>query len=147
MIKKTVESVAGAKNVIIQLYLGTAKIFRDVVFQKSRSEIIDLAVKSTALIRDLTAEAAAHYGTNFRLNYGLEGFSQAEPEFIIELCEAVKKSWGRAGLGNQRIAFNLAASVEIAPPNHYADQVNNLEAYFALLISLSQGRIFLSQYQ
>ncbi|KIJ47492.1 hypothetical protein M422DRAFT_74814 [Sphaerobolus stellatus SS14] len=123
LIKKTLESVAGAKNVIIHVYLGTAQIFRDVVFKKSRSDIIDLAIKSTAQIRNLTAEYAARYGTNFRFNFGVEGFSQAEPEFAVELCEAVKKTWGRAGLGNNRIMFNLAASVEIAPPNHFADQI------------------------
>jgi len=117
------ESVAGAKNVIIHVYLGTAQIFRDVVFKKSQSEIIDLAVRSTELIRDLTAEYSSRYGTNFRFNYGVEGFSQAEPKFVVELCEAVKKAWGRAAPGENRIMFNLAASVEIAPPNHFADQV------------------------
>ncbi|KAF8575329.1 aldolase [Ramaria rubella] len=131
LVKRTMESVSGAKNVIVHIYLGTAQVFREVVFQKSRAETIDLAVKHTALVRDLTSEYSARYGTKFRLNYGVEGFSQAEPEFVVELCEEVKRAWGKAGTGNDRLSFNLAASVEVAPPNHFADQVE----YFSRKIS------------
>ena len=111
---------------IFHLYLGAAPIFREVVLQKSPAEIIDLAVKHTALVRDLTNEYSARYGTRFRLNYGIEGFSQAEPAFVLELCEEVKRTWGKAGKGNDRLSFNLAASVEVAPPNHFADQVRDI---------------------
>jgi 2-isopropylmalate synthase len=123
LIRKTLESVSGAKNVIVHVYLGIAKIFRDLVLRKSPAETIDLAVKCTALIRDLTNEYASRYGTNFRFNFGVESFSQAEPSFVIDLCEQIKRTWGKAGPGNKRLIFNLAASVEIAPPNHFADQV------------------------
>lgn len=131
LIKKTLESVAGAKNVIIHTYLGTARIFREVVFQKTCQETVEMAKKNVALVRDLTQEYAARYGTNFRFNFGVEGFSQAEPDFVLELCEEVKRTWARAEPGNQRITFNLAASVEVAPPNHFADQVE----YFSRNIS------------
>lgn len=126
LIKRTLESVAGAKNIIIHTYLGTAQIFREVVFQKTCQETVDMAVKNVALVRDLTQEYAARHGTNFRFNFGVEGFSQAEPDFVLELCEEVKRTWGRAEPGNQRITFNLAASVEVAPPNHFADQVRGI---------------------
>ncbi|GJJ14511.1 hypothetical protein Clacol_008775 [Clathrus columnatus] len=131
LIKRTLESVAGAKNVIIHTYLGTARIFREVVFKKTCTEAMEMAAKNVSLVRDLTQEYTARYGTNFRFNFGVEGFSQAEPEFVLELCEEVKRTWARAGLGNQRITFNLAASVEVAPPNHFADQVE----YFSRNIS------------
>ncbi|KAF8525558.1 hypothetical protein BU17DRAFT_62703 [Hysterangium stoloniferum] len=131
LIKKTMESVAGAKNVILHMYLGTARVFREVVFQKSCAETIDMAVKGTALVRDLVNEYGARYGTNFRFAYGVEGFSQAEPDFVVDLCEEVKRTWGKAGPGNNRMTVNLAASVEVAPPNHFADQVE----YFCRRIS------------
>lgn len=129
LIKRTLESVAGAKNVIVHTYLGTAQIFREVVFGKTRLETIEMAAKNVALVRDLTQEYTARYGTQFRFNFGVEGFSQAEPDFVLELCEQVKRTWGRAGLGNQRITFNLAASVEVAPPNHFADQVSKTSCF------------------
>jgi 2-isopropylmalate synthase len=120
------ESVSGAKNVIFHVYLGIARVFRDVVLRKSPAEVIELAVRHTALVRDLTNEYSARHGTNFRLNFGVEGFSQAEPEYVVELCEEVKRTWGKAGKGDDRLSFNLAASVEIAPPNHFADQVRDI---------------------
>ncbi|GJJ07756.1 hypothetical protein Clacol_001961 [Clathrus columnatus] len=131
LIKQTLESVAGAKNVIIHTYFGTARLFREVVYQKTCAEAVEMASTNVALVRDLSQQYAERYGTNFRFNFGIEGFSQAEPEFVLELCEQVKQTWGRAGRGNQRITFNLAASVEVAPPNHFADQVE----YFSRNIS------------
>jgi 2-isopropylmalate synthase len=56
--------------------------------------------------------------------YSPETFTQTEPEFSVEICEAVKATWGKAGTDDDsRIIFNLPSTVEIGPPNHYADQV------------------------
>lgn len=84
---------------------------------------MDLAVTHTKLIRKLTDEATAKYGTHFRFEYSPETFSQAEPDFAVQVCNAVSEAWGKAGPGEDRIIFNLPATVEIATPNHYADQV------------------------
>lgn len=60
--------------------------------------------------------------------YSPETFSQTEPEFSVEICNAVKAAWGKAGTSDdERIIFNLPSTVEIGPPNHYADQVLKLE--------------------
>jgi 2-isopropylmalate synthase len=105
------------------MYNATCCLFREVVFRNSKEETIALAVKHTELIRDLTTEYSQKYGTRFKYEYSPETFSQTEPEFALQVCEAVKKAWGKAGLGDDRIIFNLPGTVEIAPPNHYADQV------------------------
>lgn len=124
LIRRTVEAVAGAKHVIIHMYNATCCMFREVVFRNSREETVALAVKHTKIIRQLTEEYTAKYGTQFRYEYSPETFTQTEPEFSLEICEAVKAAWGKAGTNfEEQIIFNLPATVEIAPPNHFADQV------------------------
>jgi len=106
------------------MYIATCSLFRGVVFNNTKQETIDLAVKHTKIIRRLTDECTAKYGTEFRFEYSPETFSQTEPEYAVEVCDAVKAAWGRAGPNlNDRIIFNLPATVEVAPPNHFADQV------------------------
>ena len=105
------------------MYNATSPIFRDVVFRNTKAQTIDLAVKHTLLVKQLTEEYSEKYGTRFRYEYSPETFTQTEPEFAVEICEAVKSAWGKAGTGLDRIIFNLPSTVEIAPPNHYADQV------------------------
>ncbi|KAG8858565.1 hypothetical protein FRB96_005237 [Tulasnella sp. 330] len=123
LIKRTVDSVAGSKHAIIHMYNATSPLFRDVVFRNSKEETIALAVEHTKLIRQLTEECTAKHGTVFKYEYSPETFTQTELEFAVEVCEAVKKAWGKAGTGEDRIIFNLPATVEIATPNHYADQI------------------------
>ncbi|KAI0819041.1 hypothetical protein BC629DRAFT_1692087 [Irpex lacteus] len=125
LIKRTVDSVAGAKKAIIHMYNATSPSFRNIVFRNSKEQTLDLAVKHTKVVRQLIDEATEKYGTQFKYEYSPETFTQTEPDFAIEVCEAVKAAWGKAGLGDERITFNLPATVEIAPPNHYADQIEN----------------------
>ncbi|KAI0950017.1 hypothetical protein AcV7_008613 [Taiwanofungus camphoratus] len=123
LIKRTVDSVAGAKRAIIHMYNATSCLFREVVFRNSKEETIALAVKHTKIVKQLTEECTAKYGTIFKYEYSPETFTQTEPEFAVEVCEAVKAAWAKASIGEDRIIFNLPATVEIGPPNHYADQV------------------------
>ncbi|GBE81816.1 2-isopropylmalate synthase [Sparassis latifolia] len=126
LIKRTVEAVAGVKRAIIHMYNATSCTFREVVFRNSKEETVALAVKHAKIVRQLTEECTAKHGTLFRFEYSPEMFTQTEPEFALEICEAVKAAWGRAGTAPMdRIIFNLPATVEIAPPNHYADQIEN----------------------
>jgi 2-isopropylmalate synthase len=108
------------------MYNATSPCFRNVVFSNSKEQTIELAIRHTKLVRQLTEECTAKYGTIFRYEYSPETFTQTEPDFAVEICEAVKKTWGKAGTGDDRIIFNLPSTVEIAPPNHYADQVGFL---------------------
>ncbi|TBU35550.1 2-isopropylmalate synthase [Dichomitus squalens] len=140
LIKRTVDAVAGSKRAIIHMYNATSCLFRTVVFRNSKEETLALAVKHTEIIRKLTEECTAKYGTQFRYEYSPETFSQTEPEFALEVCEAVKKAWGKAGTAyDERIIFNLPATVEIGPPNHYADLVE----HFSRNIS-EREKIFIS---
>ncbi|OBZ65696.1 2-isopropylmalate synthase [Grifola frondosa] len=125
LIKRTVDAVAGAKRAIIHMYNATSCTFREVVFRNSKEETVALAIKHTKIVRQLTEQCTAKYGTQFRYEYSPETFSQTEPAFALEVCEAVKAAWGKAGLGDERIIFNLPATVEIGPPNHYADLVEH----------------------
>lgn len=106
-------------------------MFRNVVFNNSKEQTIGLAVHHTNLVRELTNQYGDSHGTAFRYEYSPETFSQTEVEFSVAICEAVKTAWGKAGPGNQRVIFNLPATVEVGPPNHYADQ-----ASFPLHLSL-----------
>lgn len=107
------------------MYNATCPCFREVVFGNTQDGTVDLAIKHTKIVRQLTEEYAAKYGTVFRYEYSPETFSQTEPDFAIRVCEAVKTAWGKAGTTyEERIIFNLPATVEIGPPNHYADLVS-----------------------
>ena len=124
LIRRTIESVSGSKKAILHMYNATCPTFRQVVFKNSEEETVELAVKHTKLARQLTDECTAKFGTRFRYEYSPETFSQTEPDFAVQICEAVKTAWGRAGPAyDDRIIFNLPATVEIGPPNHYADLV------------------------
>lgn len=130
LIKRTFEAVAGLKNVIIHMYNATSCLFREVVFNADRQETINLAVEHTKLIRELAEQYAKSHGTNFRYQYSPETFSQTETPYAVEVCEAVKKAWLGSkgsvfadGRLEERIIFNLPATVEVSTPNCYADQV------------------------
>lgn len=150
LIQRTFEAIAGAKHVIIHMYNATSELFREVVFKNSEAETKALAIKHTKIIRKLADEYAAKYGTKFKYEYSPETFTQTEPDFAVEICEAVKETWGKAGLGDERIIFNLPATVEIAPPNHYADQVSQVFPSDTLQDAISAyfcpDRVLLSAY-
>ncbi|KAL9938378.1 hypothetical protein V8E36_003001 [Tilletia maclaganii] len=124
LIRRTFESIKGANKVIMHMYNATSPLFRDVVFRQGKPETVDLAVRHTKIVSELVD----HYskpengGTQFRYEYSPETFTQTEMDFAIEICEEVRKAWGKASPEN-KIIFNLPATVEVGPPNHYADQI------------------------
>lgn len=135
--------MAGAKKAIIHMYNAVCPCFRDVVFNATKEQTLELAVTHTKLIRKLTDEATAKYGTHFRYEYSPETFSQTEPEFVVEVCNAVKAAWGKADVGIDRIIFNLPATVEIATPNHYADQVRHYTLLHSYILPFADVGILL----
>ncbi|EIW79909.1 2-isopropylmalate synthase [Coniophora puteana RWD-64-598 SS2] len=122
-ISRTFDAIRGAKRVIVQLYNATAPIFRDIVFQSTKEDIIKLAVEHTHVVRALAIEYERIYGTVFQLCYGIEGFTQSEPDFVIDVCSRIKDAWDSHGPSPTKIIFNLPSTVECAPANHFADQV------------------------
>jgi len=131
------------------MYNATSCLFRTVVFRNSKEQTIALAVEHTKIVKQLTEECTSKYGTKFMYEYSPETFTQTEPEFAVEICNAVKAAWGKAGTGDdERIIFNLPSTVEIGPPNHYADQVLKLEhGKKAKLMHFFRSSIFAATYR
>src|SRR5579862_1302745 len=127
LIKRTVESVRGAKKAILHLYNATSPCFRQVVFNNTKEETIELAVRCTKLVRHLTKDTDPN--THWSFEYSPETFSATELDFAVEICEAVKAVWEPTV--DNPIIFNLPATVEMSTPNVYADQIE----YFCTHIS------------
>ncbi|MEJ6669143.1 MAG: 2-isopropylmalate synthase [Alcaligenes aquatilis] len=126
LIKRTVEAAAGAKRAIIHLYNACAPAFRKVVFNLSKDEIKEIALTGTRLVK---SEVAKYPQTQWGYEYSPEVFSTTEPEFALDVCNAVVKAWDPAA--DERVILNLPATIEATTPNMYADQIewmhNNLE--------------------
>ncbi|KAK1826683.1 2-isopropylmalate synthase [Podospora conica] len=121
LIKRTVESVKGAKKAIIHIYLATSECFRRIIFGFTEDESVALASKCAALVRSLTKDDPSQAGTEWAFEFSPETFSDSSPEFVVRICEAVKAAWGPTV--EHPIIFNLPATVEMSTPNVYADQI------------------------
>ena len=118
LIRRTVESLEGAKKAIVHLYNSVAPAFRKIVFNMSRDEIKNIAVTGTRLVKELTD---ARPGTEWRFEYSPESFSTTELDFSKDICDAVCETWGATP--TRKIILNLPSTVECATPNVYADQI------------------------
>lgn len=121
LIKRTVQSLKGAKKAIVHIYIATSECFRRVVFNYSKEQTLEAAVRCTKLVRALTKDDPEMADTEWAFEFSPETFSDSEPEFVIEVCEAVKAAW-EPSVENP-IIFNLPATVEMSTPNVYADQI------------------------
>lgn len=119
LIRRTVESLKGAKNATVHIYLATSECFRNVVYNKSYEELIELAVECTKLVRSLTKDTDAD--TNWNLEFSPEFFSDSRLEYTVEICDQVRKAWEPTK--EDPVIFNLPATVEMSTPNVYADQI------------------------
>jgi 2-isopropylmalate synthase len=126
LIRRTVESLVGARRAIVHVYNATAPVFRETVFGMDRDRVKAMAVESVKLVRELTAP---HPGTEWVLEYSPETFSATELDFALEVCDAVTEAWGATP--EDRVILNLPATVEMATPNVYADQVEWMHRHLA----------------
>ncbi len=135
LIERTVESLIGAKRVIIHMYNSTSPAQRRVVFGKSKEEIKAIAVNGAKLIKDRLHRLQ---GTEIMLQYSPESFSMTEVEFAKEISEAVMDVWQPTP--ERKMILNLPDTVEVAMPNVYADQIEwicrNIKNRDSLIISL-----------
>ncbi len=118
LIRRTFESLRGARRAIVHLYNAIAPAFRRTVFGMSRREVIELAVRGARLFAECAAEQP---DTDWTFEYSPETFSSTEPEFALEVCEAVLDVWQPSP--ERPCILNLPATVEVATPNVYADQI------------------------
>jgi 2-isopropylmalate synthase len=118
LIRRTFESVAGANKVIIHLYNSTSALQRKVTFAMSKEEIKAIAVTGTRLVKSLLPRLE---GSRVRFEYSPESFSDTEPDYALEVCEAVMDVWGPTAA--DKMILNLPNTVEWCTPNVHADQV------------------------
>ena len=117
IIKKTFEAIRGAKNVIVHVYNSTSVAQREQVFRKDKEAIKQIAVDGAKLLKKLTDEARA----NYRFEYSPESFTGTEPDYALEVCNAVLDVWQPTA--ERKAVINLPATVENAMPHVYAQQV------------------------
>jgi 2-isopropylmalate synthase len=119
LIERTAQSLVGAKSATIHMYNATAPLFRRVVFRVDKAECMAIATHGTELVMKY---AEQHLGdVEFGYQYSPEIFTGTEPEFAVEICNAVMDVW-QPGQGRE-IILNLPATVEMSTPNTYADLI------------------------
>ena len=123
IIKKTFEAIRGAKNVIVHVYNSTSVAQREQVFRRGKEEIKAIAVEGARLLKDLTEQA----GEKYRFEYSPESFTGTEPEYALEVCNAVLDVWQPTA--ERKAVINLPATVENAMPHVYAQQVEYLHKH------------------
>jgi len=126
LIRRTFESLQGAKRAIVHLYNATSPTFRRIVFGMTRAETIELAVSAAQLFNQL---AAAQPETDWRFQYSPETFTATELDFAKEICDAVLEVWQPTP--ERKAIINLPATVEVATPNVFADQVEWMHRHLA----------------
>ena len=135
LIRRSFEALRGVKKAVMHLYNSTSPIQRQVVFGMDKAGIVEIAVSGARLIRDIAAE---HPDTDWTFEYSPESFSATEPDFALEICEAVLAVWQPTP--ERKVILNLPATVEMATPNVHADQIEwfcrHLSRRDAVLISV-----------
>ncbi|AEJ62377.1 2-isopropylmalate synthase [Spirochaeta thermophila DSM 6578] len=119
LIDRTVEAVQGAKKVILHMYVATSVMHRTIVFKRSKEEVKKIAVDGTLYMKSLLPRLS---GTEVVYEFSPEAFNMTEPEFALEVCEAVVEAWNPKEVGG-KVILNLPATVEGSTPNVYADQI------------------------
>ena len=117
IIKKTFEAVKGAPRAIVHVYNSTSLAQREQVFKKSKEEVKQIAIDGAKLLKEL-AEAD---GGNFLFEYSPESFTGTEPEYALEVCNAVVDIWQPTP--DKKCIINLPATVEMSLPHVFASQI------------------------
>ena len=124
LIERTFEAIQGIKNVIVHIYNSTSTLQRKVVFKMEKEEIKQIAINGTKMVK----EHAKNFDGNIILEYSPESFTGTEVEYALEVCNAVQEVWEPTP--DNKIIFNLPATVEMNTPNVYADQIEWMNTHF-----------------
>ncbi len=117
LIDRTFEAIRGVKKAIVHIYNSTSVLQRDVVFHKNKEEIKQIAIDGTRMVK----ERAKDFDGEIILEYSPESFTGTEPEYALEVCEAVLAEWGASP--ENKVIINLPSTVEMTTPNVYADVI------------------------
>lgn len=123
IIKKTFDALDGVKNAIVHVYNSTSVAQRNQVFKKSKEEVKEIAIEGAKLLQELTDKAGAKY----RFEYSPESFTGTEPEYALEVCNAVLDIWKPTP--DRKAIINLPVTVEMSMPHVYAMQVAYINKY------------------
>ncbi|MBC8545500.1 2-isopropylmalate synthase [Clostridiaceae bacterium NSJ-31] len=123
IIEKTFAALDGAKNAIVHLYNSTSVAQREQVFQKSKEEIIEIAVSGAKLLQ----EYSERVGDPYRFEYSPESFTGTEMEFALEICNAVLDVWRPAP--DKKVIINLPVTVSLSMPHVYASQIEYMHKH------------------
>jgi len=126
LIERTYESLRGARQAIMHLYNSTSTLQRRVVFGLDRAGVTAIAVDAARLCLKLADDLP---GTDVRFEYSPESFTGTELEYAVEVCNAVNEVWQPSA--DRRVVVNLPATVEMATPNVYADQIEWMGRHLA----------------
>ncbi|MGC6536827.1 MAG: 2-isopropylmalate synthase [Candidatus Puniceispirillaceae bacterium] len=136
LIDRTIESLQGAKNAILHLYNSTSTLQRRVVFKADQAGVKQIAIDGAKMVADRISQLSSD--TKLRLQYSPESFTGTELEYALEVCEAVMDVWQPTP--ENKTIINLPATVEMASPNIYADQIEWMHRNFtrrdSLILSL-----------
>jgi 2-isopropylmalate synthase len=126
LIDRTIDSIEGLPRTLVHLYTATAPVWRDVVLGRSRTEVHQLILDAgTHLMR----RAEQLRGTDVRFEFSPEVFNLTEPDFVLEVCDSMTELWEASP--DRPVVHNLPATVEIATPNVYADQIEYMHRHLA----------------
>ena len=120
IIRKTFDALKGCKNAIVHVYNSTSLAQREQVFRMSKEEIKQIAVDGAKLLKELTEEA----GEKYRFEYSPESFTGTEPEYALEVCNAVLDVWKPTA--DRKAIINLPSTVQLSMPHVYANQIEYL---------------------
>jgi len=126
LIARTYEALAGARRAIVHVYNSTSVAQRRVVFRLDRPGIIDIAVRGATAVRE---HALRRRDTEWVFQYSPESFTGTELDFAVEICDAVNAVWEPTP--QHKSILNLPATVEMATPNVYADQIEFFSRHVA----------------
>ena len=134
IIRKTFEAVKGAPKAIVHVYNSTSVAQREQVFKKSKEEILKIAVDGATLLKELADQTEG----NFQFEYSPESFTGTEPEYALEVCNAVLDVWKPTA--DNKAIINLPVTVQHSMPHVYASQVEymceNLKYRDNVIVSL-----------
>lgn len=117
IIAKTFDALKGCKNAIVHLYNSASPAQRELVFHNDRKQTLELASSGARLLKELSDKTDG----SFRFEYSPENFSETEPEFALEVCNAVLDVW--KPVKERKVIINLPVTVEVSMPHVYACQV------------------------
>ena len=120
IIRKTFDALKGCRNAIVHVYNSTSLAQREQVFHMEKDQIKQIAIDGAKLLKQLTEEA----GERYRFEYSPESFTGTEPEFALEVCNAVLDVWEPEP--DRKAIINLPSTVQLSMPHVYANQIEYL---------------------